>query len=275
MPMMHSPIINRTADLICADCEWVESLHLTFKYGMRSAPRGMLVYEMVAATNIVSMQNPIIYHPMRAVGYKFMAAEAAWMLEGRRDVETIKPYSKDIANFSDDGYEFFGAYGPKIRSQFSNVVRKLLDDVDSRQAVINIWRENPPKTKDVPCTLSLQWIIRDAKLHCMATMRSSDLWLGHPYDTFSFSAISYAVAIALAEAGLDVELGNLFMTAGSKHIYERNIEAVGAILEHRNKHGLRSPDRKPIFTQGKYSTINDFIQDLWDAANSDKGALIL
>ena len=57
--------------------------------------------------------------------------------------------------------------------------------------IINIWRENPRSSKDIPCTLSLQFFLREASdqlwLHTIATMRSNDAWLGVPYDTFNFN----------------------------------------------------------------------------------------
>src|SRR5690606_21129551 len=115
--------------------------------------------------------------------------------------------------------------------QIGYVIAKLVEDRDTRQAVVNIWRESPPESRDIPCTLSLQWLIRNGKLYCIATMRSSDLWLGHPYDTFNFSAISFYILLQLRTSGILVTLGDLHLTAGSKHIYERNVEQVSDIID--------------------------------------------
>ncbi|HEX9430803.1 MAG TPA: thymidylate synthase [Candidatus Bathyarchaeia archaeon] len=267
-------------DLISADRAWIRDLEHVFKYGNRVSPRGMLVYESLALTSTISMKNPVILNEHRKLGYRFMAAEAAWILSGDDRVSTIAPYSKEISKFSDDGEKFFGAYGPKIKSQVDYVVATLLNDINSRQAVINIWRENPGPTKDVPCTLSLQFLVRHNMLHCVASMRSSDLWLGHPYDIVNFSAISFAVLLQLMtlfedQVDLVLELGNLFLTAGSKHIYERNSPDVGMVLEQFEEHGTPVGYSRPLFNPSKYDDADEFVEHLWDCANSPEGLLTM
>ncbi len=267
-------------DMISADRAWIKDLEQVFKYGNKSSPRGMEVYELLALTSKISMKDPVILNNTRKLGYKFMAAEAAWILSGDDRVETIAPYSKEITKFSDDGVHFFGAYGPKVKSQIDYVVATLLNDISSRQAVINIWRENPGPTKDMPCTLSLQFIVRMGRLHCVASMRSSDLWLGHPYDIVNFSAISFAVLLHLKALFKDeftgtLDLGNLFLTAGSKHLYERNVEAASMVLDEFEQRGVPSTARGYLFDEKKYDDANEFIQHLWDCANAGRGILAM
>lgn len=258
-----------------ADREWIADLEFIFKNGYRSAPRGMKIYEAISFKSIVSMNCPIIQNKHRRLGYKFMAAEAAWILNGQQDVASIAPFSKEISSFSDDGEVFYGAYGPRIRGQIDNVIKSLVKDRDTRQAVLTIWRPNPRPSKDIPCTVALQWLIRNNKLHCVATMRSSDMWLGHPYDIFNFSCVSFFILLSLAEEGIEgITLGELHLTAGSKHIYEKNINDVGFILEDFYNTGLNTPEPKNIFDLSKYSP-DSFIDAMWDIAHTDKGALTL
>ncbi len=88
-----------------------------------------------------------------------------------------------------------------------------------------------PWTEDVPCTLMLGWSIRGGALHCHAYMRSSDIWLGIPYDAFNFSFLSAYVREQLeALYGEGYALGTLHLTAGSSHLYKRNLEAAAATL---------------------------------------------
>lgn len=183
----------------------------------------MAVREIVGSQVKIDMRYPVVLNQARKLSYKFMAAEAWWIISGKNDVASISKYCKNIANFSDNGKDFFGAYGPKINSQIGEAMRRLLIDSDTRQAVCNIWRENPPETKDVPCTLSVQWLLRDGKLHCIDTMRSNDVWLGFPYDVFNFSMLSWVIVEHLRRHGKKVELGSLTLNAGSHHVYERDI----------------------------------------------------
>lgn len=247
---------------------WHRDLAHIFNMGSRVSPRSMGTREIVGFTSKIDMNFPVITCPIRALGYKFMFAEAAWILSGDNRVETITAYSKDIANFSDDGITFFGAYGPKIAEQMKYVIETLKADQETRQAVINIWRENPAKSKDIPCTLSAQFLIRNGFLHCVVNMRSSDLWLGHPYDIFNFSVISAWIVIMLRLQGVThIQLGELTLNAGSKHLYSRNFEDVERVLE-----GSSGTSHQPGFNldPSKFVDGREFAKFLWSVADSEK-----
>ena len=164
------------------------------------------------------MRKPVLTIKERSLSYKFMAAEAFWILSGSDMVADIAPWNSRIANFSDDGERFFGAYGPKITSQLPYVVEKLKSDKDSRQAGLTIWRETPPATKDVPCTVAVFANIRNELLNISVFMRSSDAWLGLPYDVFNFSMLGHLIC---AHVG-NLQPGCLYLTAFSSHLYESN-----------------------------------------------------
>jgi thymidylate synthase len=73
--------------------------------------------------------------------------------------------------------------------QFRECFSRLRDDPDTRQAVVII--HNPiydwsTRSKDLPCTLAFQFLLRDKKLDMIATMRSQDAWWGFVYDTGEF-----------------------------------------------------------------------------------------
>ena len=207
-----------------ATIAWQLVLDKLIHRGQPCAPRGQPILELIGYSFTIDMKHPVVGNPKRKLGYKFMAAEAYWILMGDDRVETIAPYSKAIANFSGNGVTFDGAYGPKVVAQLEYVVQTLVNDRDTRQAVMTIWRENPGPSKDIPCTVAVQFLIRDGLLHCVDTMRSSDVWLGVPYDLFNFSMISMYVALRLREVGVHVELGTLTLQAGSQHLYERNLK---------------------------------------------------
>jgi len=199
---------------------WRDLLHEILDDGEKVVSRGFTCLECLGVKIVADMQVPVVLSRERKLGYHFMCAEAAWILSGDNRVATIAPFSKRIASFSDDGATFFGAYGPRILPQLAYVIKTLAEDRGSRQAVLTIWRENPPKSKDIPCSLSVQWLVRDDKLHCMLSMRSSDIWLGVPYDLFNFSMLSLYLLKKLPPGLL---LGDLHLYAGSSHLYEENL----------------------------------------------------
>lgn len=193
-----------------------------------TSPRGMKVYERSPWNATFRMWDCVLTVPERKLNYKFMAAEAYWILTGDDRVATIGPYNPHIKNFSDNGVTFFGAYGPKIMDQMPYVVNAFKKDLQTRQAVITIWRESPPETKDVPCTVTLAFQLRNGALNCHVFMRSSDIWLGLPYDVFNFSMVSHYLLGKLYQEDIvskNVNVGNLYFTTASSHLYETNFEA--------------------------------------------------
>jgi len=68
-------------------------------------------------------------------------------------------------------------------------------------------------------------VVRDNKLHLVATMRSNDAWLGLPYDIFCFTTLQRIIAVELG-----LELGTYVHQAGSEHIYAKNQEKIDSIL---------------------------------------------
>lgn len=210
---------------------WLALIERLMNEGSYQKPRGIGTYELLGVQSIIDMNKPLLTVTERKLSYIFALAEAFWIISGDNSVEGISRFNKNISYFSDNGYSFFGAYGPKIIEQINYIIHILKKDKSSRQAVINIWRENPSYTKDVPCTLSIQFLIRDDYLHCIDTMRSSDVWLGWPYDVFNFSMLSAFVALSLREEYPILKLGKLYLNVGSQHLYEKNYEEAKKVIE--------------------------------------------
>lgn len=188
---------------------WLAKVHEILTYGSPVNVRGFDTLELLHDTMIVDMQVPIITNISRKLNYKLMASEALWILEGRDDI-----FHKVMEKYSDDGVTLAGAYGPKIIYQIPYVVDKLTKDRYTRQAVLTIWEREPAPSKDIPCTVSMQFMIRDDVLSMHVYMRSSDIWLGVPYDIFSFSMVGHVIAVLTNSTP-----GLLHITAGSRHMY--------------------------------------------------------
>lgn len=250
----------------------LEDLHkalvtdLLFQYQFKSAPRGKTVYESLAQTvELTDPRNRLIRSVARKVNYGFAVGELCWYLNGAEDLETMQYYNRRMESFSDDGMTLRSAYGARIfnsvgdqPSQHEMVISELLKDPDSRRAVIHI---NAPDdlltattvgTKDVPCTLSLQFFIRNRMLELHTTMRSNDIIWGFPYDVFSFTSIQEVMLLLLKEQGAQVDdLGSYYHTAGSLHLYETHLEMA------REIHREDQVDLGPMepYTLGGFQTL--------------------
>lgn len=175
-----------------------------------------------AITTIENPKDNLVTSPIRDLSYKYAVGELLWYLSGSNRLSAISQYSKAWGKLSDDGETVNSAYGYRIFEKFGfdqweHVKSLLMADSNSRQAVIHIKEPNPQKTKDLPCTVSLQYFIRDGKLYATTYMRSNDIWLGFPYDVFTFTCLQIKLAFELG-----VGIGTYTHVAGSLHLYERN-----------------------------------------------------
>jgi thymidylate synthase len=204
---------------------WFDLLACLHDHGKPVSPRGYETHELLGVHVLVDdMTQNILVHPARNLSYRFLVAEWLWIASGRNDVESITKYNKHIAQFSDDGVTFAGAYGPRIAAQVPWVLEQLTKP-GSRQCVVQIWTPSPAASKDIPCTLSWQLLARDRVLHAIVTMRSSDVHLGLPYDFFNFSMLTMGLAGALGLAP-----GSLIFNLGSSHLYNRDRDKAAAVL---------------------------------------------
>lgn len=209
------------------DALWRKALDLVFHEGRESSPREQKTRELLGLQlRLEDARANVLTNETRALNYRFLVAEWLWILGGLDDVATIARYNSQIAQFSDDGLTFAGAYGPRlVLHQLPWVIEQLRSKPDTRQAVVMIWLPRPHASRDIPCTLTFQWLLRNGCLHCVTTMRSSDLWLGLPYDTFNFTQLTNAIA-----AELHVEVGSFVLNLGSAHLYERDWPKVELVL---------------------------------------------
>ena len=198
-------------------------------------PRGQLVREVLTPT--LALRNPrarLLANPGRNADYGFGVGEFFWYLTGKQDVASMQYYNKRMIQFSDNGFTLNSAYGYRTRwrefsgaTQWDKVRAELLKDPDSRRAVLMIAQAedfiHAETSKDVPCTLNLQFFVRENKLHLHTTMRSNDVFWGLTYDLFSFTLLQEVMMLELRTRGMsDLELGTYSHTAGSLHIYDRH-----------------------------------------------------
>jgi thymidylate synthase len=159
--------------------------------------------------------------------------ELLWILAGSKALDFIEHYIAEYTKSSDDMQTIFGAYGPRMfgrrpNNQLARVISSLKNKPDSRQAVVQLFdrRDTLEFHSDIPCTCTLQFVIRDRRLHMLTSMRSNDAWLGLPHDVFAFTMIQELVARSLG-----VELGEYRHSVGSLHLYERDSKKAIRYLE--------------------------------------------
>jgi thymidylate synthase len=214
-----------------------------------SSPRGMKVKEILGYQfKILNPRNRIPYIKGRELSIHYLVAELLWYLSGNDSTSWISNYSAFWSKISDDGKTANSAYGARIFkphariassidaawTQWEYIVNELKSDPDSRRAVIHIRspQDSILASLDVPCTLSLQFFLRNDKVHMVASMRSSDVILGLTYDVPAFTIFQELLALQLTqELGRPIGLGSYTHLSASLHVYERHFKMVEKILD--------------------------------------------
>ncbi len=111
--------------------------------------------------------------------------------------------------------------------QIRYVIEELMKPDNSRRAVLTAW--NPQQLPEMalpPCHM-LYTFYKDSKgLSCMMMMRSSDLFLGLP-----FNIASTALLVHILAAILHINVNVISVTLNDAHIYEEHVDAVKQQLQ--------------------------------------------
>lgn len=159
--------------------------------------------------------------------------ELLWILAGSNRLDFIQHYIPSYDEFSDDKKTIYGAYGPRLfgaspNDQVTRVIELLTEKRDSRQAVLQLFdRSDTLKPHlDIPCTCTLQFLVRGDRLHMLTSMRSNDAWLGLPHDVFGFTMLQELIARSLG-----IELGEYKHVVGSLHLYDKHKDKATKFLD--------------------------------------------
>lgn len=107
--------------------------------------------------------------------------------------------------------------------QIANILRLLKEDPYSRRIFLSAW--NPcdlSRTVLPPCHVSAQFYVdKDGGLSCHMYQRSCDVFLGLPFNIFSYTVLTYILA-----AKCDLKPKRLVISLGDTHIYTNHVDQV-------------------------------------------------
>ena len=162
----------------------------------------------------------------REISEKYAIEELKWYWSADNRCETIGQHAKMWLRLTDDGVTNNSAYGYILfkkygKNQLEEVIKELRKNKDSRRAVLNI--SDPAidriNTKDMQCTIAIQFTIRNNKLNTTVYMRSNDVYFGLPYDYIFFMSLAYYAAHQL-----NLDIGTYTHVATSMHMYNRDYD---------------------------------------------------
>lgn len=206
------------------------------------APRGHSEREIVGyCARLNSPRERFCLNRLRRQNIVFNFAEALWYLSGKNDLAFIAWYAPSMARYSADGISLPGTgYGARLKhfgnhdvDQIERAIDILRhDDSDSKRIVLQIYSAEEDlyrRNIDVSCTLGLQLMLREGRLHMVGFMRANDAYVGMLNDIFSFTFLQEYIAVRLG-----CELGHYTHQVGSVHVYDDTYHRAAAVLEHND-----------------------------------------
>ena len=170
----------------------------------------------------------------------------------------------DAFRFEFPGLTHKGKYKKHPIDQIAQVIEQIRTNPNSRRHIVSAW--NPADLPDesispqenvangkmalAPCHLVFQFHVADGKLSCQLYQRSSDAFLGVPFNIASYALLTMMVAQVC-----DLEPGEFVHTFGSFHIYNNHMDQVKEQLS-------REPRDLPVMRiNPKVKEIDDFTID--------------
>jgi len=217
--------------------------------------------------------------PGKFTPFKLVANELLWFLSGSTDNEELRRMNgndkptiwEEWADRDGDlgpiyGYQWrkWWCDGESNVDQIDNLIEGLIERPFSRRHIVSAWNvaDIPyeywsPKENVIngrmalaPCHYAFQMHVdSDGRLSCMVNMRSSDTFLGLPFNIASYALLTHMIAHIT-----DLTVGDLIMSLGDVHIYRNHIEQVHELLDRdHTQHPLPT-----LIIKRKIDSIDDF-----------------
>lgn len=180
--------------------------------------------------------------PQRNFKFEFAEKFFRWIWEGESDISKLVPTNENAEKYMDkDMTGRNTAYGPRLVEQLKRILDELVRDKHSRRATVLILYPTDSEMlfesfqgltkQEFPCTIALQFLIRQDKLDLHVLMRSNNAVTTLCYDVYNFTRIQFEVLKALREQGLDIKLGSYYHSAVSMHLFDKERPLAEKIVE--------------------------------------------
>lgn len=179
---------------------------------------------------------------------KSAAAEVAWYLRGEQDATFIRKYAPlwdkfvellplradSLSSQQVEGVK--AAYGYRWRRHFGRdqirlAVEALKRDPSDRRCYVSAW--DPAEDglgalgqRNVPCPAAFTFSVLGGELHSSIILRSSDVFVGLPYDVMGHALLMDAVAHELR-----LRPGVMHVTLAHAHLYESHWELTTEMMK--------------------------------------------
>ena len=194
---------------------------------------------------------------------KSIIHELLWFLKGDTNARYLQENGVRIWNeWADENGDLGHIYGYQWRSwpdyngghidQISEVIETIKNNPDSRRIIVSAWNvADLPNMNLPPCHAFFQFYVADGKVSLQLYQRSTDSFLGVP-----FNIASYALLLMMVAQVTGLEVGDFVHTLGDAHIYNNHFEQIKEQLS-------RDPRKLPRMV------INPEVKNIFDFKYED------
>lgn len=218
-----------------------------FKCGKNRNSRNGPVLQLEGPT-ILCYEHPwerVMFWPERDANPFFHMFEAMWMLAGRDDVASLAKYVPRMAEYSDDGQTFHGAYGHRWRKAYAHdqllkIADRLAEDPDDRRQVLSMWDveldlHEQKGVKDLPCNTHAYFAVSPSGcLDLTVCNRSNDVVWG----ALGANCVHMSFLLEYMSHRTGIPMGKYYQISNNLHGYLTTLEPLRGLVRHQ---GANSP----------------------------------
>lgn len=194
--------------------------------------------------------------------FKIMANELLWFVSGDSNIKVLQENKIHYwDDFADKDLNLGPVYGVQWRhwrdprggeiDQLAWAIDQIKNNPNSKAIIVSAW--NPADLEEMrlpPCHTMFQFDVTKGKLRMQLYQRSSDVFLGLP-----FNIAQYALLLMMVAKVTGLEARELIVSIGNAHLYTNQLEQAKEQIS-------RKPYAFPkLSIQGDQRTIDDFVID--------------
>jgi thymidylate synthase len=192
--------------------------------------------------------------------FKIMANELLWFVSGSSNIKVLQDNKIHYwDDFADKDLNLGPVYGVQWRhwkdpntggeiDQLAWAIEQIKTNPNSKAIIVSAW--NPADLEEMrlpPCHTMFQFDVTKGKLRMQLYQRSSDVFLGLP-----FNIAQYALLLQMVAKITNLEARELVVSIGNAHLYKNQIDQAKEQL-------VRKPYAFPkLIIHGDQKTIDDF-----------------
>lgn len=243
--------------------EYLQLLAKILKDGKTKPSRGIHPIKTIFGYQMhFDMRHGFPMLTTKKMPFKIMANELLWFVSGSSNIKVLQDNKiRYWDDFADKDLNLGPVYGVQWRhwkdprggeiDQLAWAIDQIKNNPNSKAIIVSAW--NPADLDEMrlpPCHTMFQFDVTKGKLRMQLYQRSSDVFLGLP-----FNIAQYALLLHMVAKITNLEPRELVVSIGNAHLYMNQIEPAKEQL-------VRKPYAFPRLTiNGEQKTIDDFSID--------------